>query len=108
MAVFTWVEDHDASTKTKPRVTRVQFGDGYEQRIREGINNQLSEHSVKFSLLDLTTYNEIINFFESHGGVTAFDWAPHGQATGKYVCDEWTSKFAFKGEISATFRRVMA
>jgi phage-related protein len=108
MSEFTYVEDQGSSASVKPRIRKIQFGDGYSQRSADGINNDLKTFKLAFTLLDATTYNAILSFFETRGGTTPFTWTPHGRTEGYYVCEEWEESFDYTGSISATFIEVMA
>jgi phage-related protein len=109
MAVFTWLVDANPSHSKKPRVTNIKFGDGYEQRIRYGINTNPQSWEVSFANRDETEANEIDAFLDEQGGVTAFDWTPPGQAVAlKFKCQQW-NKVAGKGNffsITASFEQV--
>ena len=36
---FFWSPSYNISTSHSPRIKAIQFGDGYEQRLKDGINN---------------------------------------------------------------------
>lgn len=44
-----FVVDRGVSRKPKFRILRQQFGDGYEQRLLDGINTKSEEYSVSFN-----------------------------------------------------------
>ena len=108
MATFTYIASYEATEASKPRVSRVQFGDGYEQRTVFGLNVDPKEWTLTFSERTNTERDEITSFFETAGGVNSFDWtSPSGNA-GKYVCEEWQvtlRSFNFN-TIQAKFREV--
>ena len=70
----TIVPDKGLSRSNKPVVFIAEFGDGYEQRIANGINNLKQEFSVSFATRPKAEIDDIIGFFESTNGVTAFDF----------------------------------
>ena len=43
------IPDKTLTRNNKPRVIKIQFGDGYEQRVQEGINNITQNFSVSFN-----------------------------------------------------------
>lgn len=91
MAVFDWNLDANPLTDQKPRVNNIKFGDGYEQRVAHGINNNPENWSISFTNREETEALEIDAFFKTHGGVTAFDWTPPGASEAlKFKCQEWT------------------
>ena len=46
METFNWDVAPNMSVKANPRVKTIKFGDGYEQRIKDGINNDLRTYNV--------------------------------------------------------------
>ena len=108
MATFTYIPSFEATESSKPRARKVQFSDGYEQRLRFGLNTDPKEWSLQFSNRTDTERNNILAFFETHAGVTSFDWTPPRGTAGKYVCEEWqeTLSNCNNNQIRATFRQV--
>jgi phage-related protein len=91
------------------RVLQANFGDGYNQRVNDGINNINEQWDVQFAALDQTNAAEIIDFLEARGGYQSFLWIPPGESTyKKYICKEWNKSFpgASLTNISAKFMRV--
>ena len=101
-------------TKTaRPKVLLAAFGDGYEQRLGDGINTLAETYALTFNNRLASEVDDIIALFESKAGVTAFDFTypdsnGGGETTIKVVCDEWSQ--IYTNDIgygcSATFRRV--
>jgi len=78
----------------EPRVRRVVFGDGYEQRIAAGINNNPQMWALSFTKRSGTDIDGVYNFLETAGGVDNFYWTPRGEATPrKFVCRKWVRRF---------------
>lgn len=92
MATFTYGVDWDAEEDAKPRVLSANFGNGYEQRVADGLNWKPRVWNVSFSLRDNTETTAITAFFELHGGVTPFDWTPPIGAAGKWLCRNWKTR----------------
>ncbi len=107
MEIFTWPPAWNASLNVRPRVLSAQFGDGYEQRIADGINNMPRSWSLTFTN-PLPISIEIDNFLNARKGYEAFDWTPPDGAAGRFVCKEWSySHLAPNARtISATFIEV--
>lgn len=107
MATFTWSPDWTAKKKNKPRVNKLQFGDGYEQRISDGINTNPEEWSLSFST-DPTTVNSIDSFLEARAGLEAFLWTTPAGNTLSFKCEEWDVGYDNPGRsvLSATFVQV--
>lgn len=105
--------DRNTTKNTKPRVLRASFGDGYEQRIVDGINNLQQTFSVAFNNRTKDEIDDIIAFFDSKNGVTSFDYTypdsnNTGETTVKVVCEDYNLNYInsnFYG-CTATFRRV--
>lgn len=91
MATFTWTPDFGAQQAIKPRVRRVAFGDGYEQRQGDGINTQPATWELTFAVRDNTETAAIMTFLSTRAGVESFDWTPPGESTAlSFVCRDWT------------------
>lgn len=58
----------------EPRVNRVQFGDAYAQRSRDGINSDLEKPTVKWEHLTRTEYQYIWGFMKARGGTESFSF----------------------------------
>lgn len=107
MATFTYTPDWNASKKMKPRVNKLQFGDGYEVRQADGLNTKLEAWDLMFKR-NTVDAEAIDAFLTARGGVESFNWTnPNGVAS-VYVCDEWTTTYNDVGwsTVSATFREV--
>lgn len=106
---FEFTPDFSASKSSKPNVTTVKFGDGYESRFATGLNPDLKTWSVKFSNRTVAEIDEIEDFLETMGGVTAFAWTPP-RATDEInvKCAEWSRSIdnASYDSLTATFVQV--
>jgi phage-related protein len=108
MAEFTWTPSFPATRELTPRVRKFQAGDGYEHRIRFGLNTQAPEWRLSFANRTDEETAEIRTFLDARGGVEAFDWITPNGFTGKWVCDSYqqTLTNCNNNTIEATFRRV--
>lgn len=108
MATFTWTPSFEATEASKPRVHKFQAGDGYEARIRFGLNTNSKEWTLTFSERTDTERDAILAFFDARAAVESFDWTPPRGSAGKYVCEEWqvTMRNYNFNTIQATFRQV--
>lgn len=108
MREFTWQPDWNMRRKNKPSVSAIEFGDGYEQRRKNGINHNLRTYDVTFSGVE-DRIEAIANFLEEHNAVNAFLWTPYGDKQGRFVCAEWdTDKQTGFSTLTATFKEVVA
>lgn len=111
METFYWKVDPDMGVEAEPRVTVVKLGDGYEQRRADGINGILEKYNVT---VRVKRYEDIFlrDFFNRHGGVKAFWWAPpspYNYRQIKVVCRKWSAKVGLLKVIyTATFEEVVA
>lgn len=105
--VFTWSPDEGSSEEIEPNVSVVKFGDGYEQRIANGINSENVAWSVTFTGDSLRVL-PIRNFLRARGAIESFVWTNPLSEVGVYVCRshrmEKVSASIYK--ISAKFERV--
>ena len=108
MKEFTWQADWNMKRKKKPNVNTIRFGDGYEQRQSDGINNNLRTYDVVFSGSE-EKIKAIDMFLDECCGVTAFSWQPYGDKKGLFTCGEWdeTKKTGYR-TLTATFKEVIA
>ena len=106
MATFT--DTPQSATRTqKPRVRVAAFGDGYEQRVVDGINAAPRSWSLTW-VRPVAEADVILAFFVARNGAEAFDWTDPDGAAGKYVCRDWSGALIgpFAKSISATFEQV--
>lgn len=106
---FTWKPSYDLSNDNTPRVKKIQFGDGYPQRLPDGINTLLLNYNLTFQG-NLHSTTAILHFLSIRNGVESFVWlppAPRGQLA-LFICEKWTDKQVFYNhyEITANFVQV--
>lgn len=108
MATFTWTPSFEATESSRPRVRQTSFGDGYEHRIRFGLNTDPKEWQLTFSERSDAERDEITAFLDARGGSEAFTWTTPRGLVGKFVCSEWqvTLRACNFNNIRATFRQV--
>lgn len=107
MATFTYIPTYAVNMSITPRILRTPFGDGYSQRVGDGLNTQRQEWSVEF-VSDTTTINAIETFLEATGGYDSFDWTPPRQASAlKFIYLNLTrSPMSSRiDKLTATFRQ---
>lgn len=86
----------DVSLSYSPQLTvenniiTVAMGDGYEKRLKNGINASRRTFSLSFLNRSDTVTTNILNFLadplKGNNGAKAFDWTPPFGSTGKWVC----------------------
>ncbi len=73
-----------------PRIRSVKFGDGYEGRYGDGLNNLLLRVEVPWNGLTQTEFNALLAFFRAHRGIAWFNWTLPGEGTSrKWVVRSW-------------------
>lgn len=68
------IPDKTLTKNSTPRLRIQRFGDGYEQRVVDGINNINQTYSSSFTNREKEEADDIIAFFDTQGAVTAFDF----------------------------------
>jgi phage-related protein len=111
MAAFPSIDpSYGVQQISAPDVRVVQFGDGYQQRLRFGEQNNPKTWSVAFENITTSDSDTITAFLDARGDDAAsFDWTPPGaSSSSKYVCFEWNKSinYANLATIQATFTEV--
>lgn len=107
--VFAWSPLVEPQGSNTLRVRKAQFGDGYAQVVRDGINNRVRSWSLQFggpnSLVD-----QIEAFLVARGGAESFLWTPRGGAQGLFLCTSFVRTPVSYGvaQLSATFEEWFA
>jgi phage-related protein len=110
MATFpNYKPTYSATKSSQPKVRATQFGDGYQQRVTFGLNQNPKEWRLTFSVSDDDA--EIIEAFLDARAADAasFDWTPPGEATSyKWVCPSWTRELfeLDRSKIDVTFMQM--
>lgn len=103
---FAWFPDAASECSEAPSVNITKFGDGYEARVSNVINDNPQSWNLKFTKLRPEALL-IRGFLRRQGARLSFTWTnPFGEV-GNYVCDKWsTSPDRGKVQVTATFREV--
>ena len=78
MATFPSIDpDYGAQKNSAPNVHKVQFGDGYENRMTYGLNQNPKVWTLSFVNLTETDADTIETFLDARAADNAsFDWSP--------------------------------
>jgi len=95
-------------------VFRAEFGDGYEQRVANGINNIKQKFEMAFVNRPKDEIDDIVDFFAGKNGATAFNYTfantneSGNEETVKVVVESWNQTWKYDDyyDLKATFRRV--
>ena len=106
--------DKNLSRNTTPKVLKIQFGDGSEQRVAEGLNSINEEYAISYSNRPKTEIAQILAFMDSRKGVTKFPYRipdplqGSGEKEIQVVCENYSATYVSDEfySFSATFRRV--
>lgn len=85
---FNWFPDASVKKSVKPRVRIAKFGDGYEQRTKDGINTIAETWSLTFTGTNFEI-DAIDAFLKTHGGADSFNWTTPNNMAGKFICRSW-------------------
>lgn len=104
MADWVWVESAGTTLTEEPRVKKAQFGDGYEQRAPDGINNTPQVWELSFDQVDDAVADDMVAFLRQQGGM-AFNYVPMRSTTAlRFKCERWTRSYSTPGESSLRAR----
>ena len=108
----TKTPDKGLRRKTTPRVLVSKFGDGYEQRIANGINTLEEEYNVVYKTRPLAEISVVAQFLEDTKGVSNFQFnVPNdsgGETAIKAVCPTFSTSYDYDQyyTLTATIKRV--
>ena len=110
MTTFPSYKPVYTATKTsQPNVRTVQFGDGYQQRLAYGLNQNAKEWRLTFNVSD-TDADTIEAFLNARAADNAsFDWTPPDSTTSyKWICPSWSRELNEykRSRVEVTFRQV--
>ena len=99
---FIWKSSYNASSQKAPVVKSIRFGDGYEQRIKDGVSHNLLLADLEFAQRSETETSAILHFLEARGGTESFVFKPSPpyDKAGLYVCRNWSSSYVFYDNYS--------
>jgi phage-related protein len=108
MSEFTWTPSRGFTTEITPRVRIAKFGDGYSQRVSDGINTIDQTWNLQFQNNTVETIAEIEAFLVSKQGGISFTWTPTSESEVWVICNKWSRTYEneISRSLSATFERV--
>ena len=110
MATFPdFQPQYSATKRSQPQQRITQFGDGYQQRVSFGLNQDAKVWNLTFNVKD-SDADIIETFLEARGKDGAsFDWShPDTTKTFKWICRSFSREiFEFdRNRVTATFEQV--
>lgn len=112
---FEVVADRGLQRGSTHRVLTANFGDGYEQRVLDGINTKNDVFNVSFNNREATDINLIAAFFDSKAGknfdftvTDTFNGGNLSNTTMKVVCDSYNIVYNRENfhSLTCSLRRV--
>lgn len=110
---FFWEPTYASQLKTKPSINVIKFGNGYEQRTEDGVNNSLLQFDLIFEGREEKEARAIVHFFQKRKGAISFFYNPpfpynfddSQNYPKRFFCEEWTLNFNFYNNyrINASF-----
>ena len=75
--------------ETSYRVQTAKFGDGYEQRVADGINFKMINVTLTCAILTATQKNTLVGDLNAFGGVESFYYTLPSEASARlWVCQD--------------------
>ena len=101
--------DKMMTSSSTPSILLAKFGDGYEQRLQDGINNDLLTLSVTFDKRNELETTAINHFLNQRKGAEAFVFTPPAPfaTAAKFICKSFNTNYVFFDNytVSATFEQ---
>mgnify|MGYP003673705193 CR=1 FL=1 len=110
---FIWTPSYNLDVSQQPRVNSIVFGNGYEQRIPDGIYNNLIKINLSFDMRTELEARAIIHFLRARKGAESFAVKnlpemyqdPNSGYTKRFYCSNFSNNFSFHDNytIKTTF-----
>ena len=95
--------DEKAVFEKNPNVLKANLGDGYVQRVVNGINPILRKQTLNWTNLTNAQAVTIDTFFSNQLGAHPFLWTPNGESTARvFVCSSWKLSYKNGGYADIT------
>lgn len=93
--------------RVAPKIRAASFGDGYEQRVPDGLNHIRRKVSLRWDGLTEAQKNAIENFFVERGGYKKFTYRLFGESVDRqWKCEDWTISPEVPFKMTASFVEV--
>ena len=86
------------------RILTSTFGDGYTQRVGDGINTEIESWNMTWDIITLSEKNILVDFFDARGGYEAINFTAPGDSSEK----KWVVKGATVTPLSSAYFKVDA
>lgn len=107
---FIWKPSYSSSVSVSPKVKVIKFGDGYEQRVRDGINSILLDLDLSFDNRASQEATAILHFLHEKSAYKSFLFLPSPpyNTMKRFVCRTWSHSTIFYNNqsIKAKFEEI--
>jgi phage-related protein len=97
---FWWKPSYNSRVENKPRIRYNQFGNGYQQRIPDGLNTSLVEFNIGFENRSELETVSILHFLQQRNGQESFIYniptifsKSLNNLNTRFICPDWTSSY---------------
>ncbi len=108
---FFWKPSYRFDVQNEPKVKKINFGNSYTQRLKDGLSNNLPIINLEFGNIDIQECTAILHFLDQRGGSESFLFLPEAPLgnIGRFVCEKYNhTQNAFNNySIRATFEQVV-
>jgi phage-related protein len=110
LATFAPPVDPSPGTDTSPefKLKKAEFGDGYSQMTRDGLNHIRRVVSLRWDTLTQSQANNIENFILARGGDTPFLYALRGDTARQWTCERISRTRGSPNTVSLELRESFA
>lgn len=110
---FVWTPSYGRDVKSTPRIKMIQFGEGYSQRFKDSINNNLITLDLSFENRDINEATAISYFLRARQGYESFIYKPAAPYNSvnfnfRFICKTFSDIYTFYNNfgIKTTFEQV--
>ena len=106
--IFTRTPSYASEVAIKSSVIETRYGDGYSQRLLDGVNAQRQAWNCQFDVRADTDADSMMEFFYEHAA-RSFEWiAPRAASAKRYIAKEPSRVFVGPNvsAVKVTFEQV--
>lgn len=97
---FLWKPSYNSKINNQPKIKVLKFGNGYEQRIIDGLNNELKEINLIFENRNEKETVSMLHFLDLKGAQESFVYniptvflKGNNTLNTRFICTEWASSY---------------
>lgn len=102
---FLWTPSYQSQSQQNPKILSVKFGDSYESRSPDGIENNLLTLDLQFENRSIDETCAIVHFLTQRNGTESFILTPQPpfSTPKRFVARQWRQVQNFFNNYSVTF-----